>query len=95
MLIVVIRFINCTSVFFCRKDEDKLYPAPPGNPLRIGDMIALKCSILTSAAYVSLCLNDFLSAKTYATNLLEETRASAGHKFVFKLKFHSIELDSF
>lgn len=45
-------------------------------------MILLKCSVLTAAAYVSLCLNDFVSAKTYATNLLEEPRASSGHKFV-------------
>jgi hypothetical protein len=50
--------------------------------MRIGDMISLKCSILTAAAYVSLCLNDFVSAKTYATNLLDEPRASPGHKFV-------------
>jgi hypothetical protein len=50
--------------------------------MRIGDMISLKCSILTAAAYVSLCLNDFVSAKNYATNLLDEPRASPGHKFV-------------
>jgi hypothetical protein len=67
---------------FYRKEETKLYSAPPGNPMRIGDMISLKCSILTAAAYVSLCLNDFVSAKNYATNLLEEPRASSGHKFV-------------
>ena len=68
--------------FDYRKEETKLYPAPPGNPIRISDMISLKCSILTAAAYVSLCLNDFVSAKNYATNLLEEPRASSGHKFV-------------
>ena len=72
---------------FFRKEEAKLYPAPPGNPMRIGDIIALKCSILTAASYVSLCLNDFLSAKTYATNLLEEPRASSGHKFVQLIDF--------
>jgi hypothetical protein len=51
--------------------------------MRIGDMISLKCSILTAAAYVSLCLNDFVSAKNYATDLLNEARASPGHKFVY------------
>lgn len=75
---------NLTEVDL-RKDEEQLYPAPPGNPLRIGDMIALKCSILASASYVCLCLNDFLSAKTYATNLLEEPRASPGHKYLARL----------
>ncbi|CAF0720175.1 unnamed protein product [Rotaria sordida] len=68
-----------------QKEETKLYPAPPGNPMRIGDMIALKCSILTAAAYVSLCLNDFVSAKNYATNLLDEPRASSGHKYLARL----------
>lgn len=61
--------------------------------MRMGDIISLKCSILTAAAYVSLCLNDFLSAKTYAKNLLEEPRASSGHKFVvflIEIAFHSI-----
>jgi hypothetical protein len=71
--------------FICRKEETKLYPAPPGNPMRIGDMLALKYSILTAAAYVSLCLNDFVSAKNYATNLLDEPRASSGHKFVIDI----------
>ncbi|CAF3384282.1 unnamed protein product [Rotaria sp. Silwood1] len=68
-----------------QKEETKLYPAPPGNPMRIGDMIALKCSIFTAAAYVSLCLNDFVSAKNYATNLLDEPRASPGHKYLARL----------
>jgi hypothetical protein len=53
--------------------------------MRIGDMLALKYSILTAAAYVSLCLNDFVSAKNYATNLLDEPRASSGHKFVIDI----------
>lgn len=65
-----------------RKEDTKLYPAPPGNPIRFEDMLALKCSILVAAAYVSLCLNDFVLAKNYATSLLEETRASPGHKLV-------------
>ena len=69
-------------VFVYRKEETKLYPAPPGNPMRIGDMLSLKCSILTAAAYVSLCLNDFVLAKNYSTSLLSEPRASPGHKFV-------------
>ncbi|CAF0946126.1 unnamed protein product [Adineta steineri] len=68
-----------------QKEETKLYPAPPGNPMRIGDMLSLKYSILTSAAYVSLCLNDFVSAKNYATNLLNEPRASSGHKYLARL----------
>ncbi|CAF2078967.1 unnamed protein product [Rotaria magnacalcarata] len=68
-----------------QKDGTKHYPAPPGNTIRIGDMIALKCSILTAAAYVSLCLNDFVSAKNYATYLLEESRASSGHKYLARL----------
>ncbi|CAF0959449.1 unnamed protein product [Adineta steineri] len=68
-----------------QKEEPKLYPAPPGNPMRIGDMLSLKYSILTSAAYVSLCLNDFVSAKNYATNLLNEPRASSGHKYLARL----------
>lgn len=55
--------------------------------MKIGDMLALKCSILTAAAYVSLCLNDFISAKNYATSLLEEPRASPGHKLVIIIFF--------
>jgi hypothetical protein len=66
--------------FVHRNEETKLYPVSPGNPLRLVDMISLKCSILTAAAYVSLCLNDFISAKIYANNLLEEPRASPGHR---------------
>ncbi|CAF5197009.1 unnamed protein product, partial [Rotaria magnacalcarata] len=72
-------------IIVSRKDGTKHYPAPPGNTIRIGDMIALKCSILTAAAYVSLCLNDFVSAKNYATYLLEEPRASSGHKYLARL----------
>ncbi|CAF1389996.1 unnamed protein product [Adineta ricciae] len=68
-----------------QKEETKLYPAPPGNPMRIGDMLSLKCSILIAAAYVSLCLNDFVSAKNYSTSLLSEPRASSGHKYLARL----------
>lgn len=50
--------------------------------MRMGDMLSLKCSILIASAYVSLCLNDFVSAKNYSTSLLNEPRASSGHKFV-------------
>jgi hypothetical protein len=73
---------------FFRQEETKLYSAPPGNPMRIGDMISLKCSILIDAAYVSLCLNDFVSAKNYATSLFDEPRASSGHKLVILIFVH-------
>jgi hypothetical protein len=56
--------------------------------MRIGDMISLKCSILIDAAYVSLCLNDFVSAKNYATSLFDEPRASSGHKLVILIFVH-------
>ena len=72
-------------IFLFRDEETKLYSAPPGNPMRIGDIIVLKCSILTAAAYVSLCLNDFVSAKNYATILLDEPRASSGHRLIVDL----------
>ena len=79
--------VSCdvSSFRLARKEETKLYPAPPGNPLRIGDMISLKCSILTAAAYVSLSLNDFLAAKNHASQLLEESRASSGHKYASRM----------
>ena len=73
--------IHRPSMFrISRKEDGKLYPASPGTPVRISDMLSLKCSVLTAASYVSLCLNDFVSAKNYAISLLEESRASAGHK---------------
>jgi len=73
-------------------EETKLFAAPPGNPLKIGEMIALKCSILIGASYVSLCLNDFVSAKIYATNLLDEPRAAPGQKYLARLYLSESQL---
>ncbi|ESO98211.1 hypothetical protein LOTGIDRAFT_114420 [Lottia gigantea] len=65
--------------------DQMMVPAPPGNPMRPLDVAYLRCSILCSAAYISLCLNDHLMALNHAKNLLRQTKISGAQRYLGNL----------
>jgi len=59
-----------------------LVPAPPGNPLRPLEVANLRSSVLLCMTYVSLCLNDFVTARNTAERLLKQPRLSGVQKYL-------------
>lgn len=62
-----------------------LVQAAPGNPMKHVEVANLRCSILASSAYVSLCLSDCVLAVDYAERLLKQPRLSGAHRYLGRL----------
>ncbi|XP_049815673.1 CCR4-NOT transcription complex subunit 10 [Schistocerca nitens] len=56
--------------------------AAPTAPMAQHEVASLRCSTLAAAAYVSLCLGDFITALQHSRNLLKQPRLSGAHQLL-------------
>lgn len=68
---------------FLRSSEPRsAFYGAPSNPIGETEVTNLRCSVLAAAAYVTLCLGDYLIALEYAQDLLKQKAISGVHKML-------------